>query len=125
MGGGTISTWGPRAPPKDVVPDAATVSTAQSHLKVRCQWFPGVGGVTQHVCRTGVGQELPVIEWGQQGLPHLLPREIHKQCHSQDDDEVEDHQLVHFLSHLSLPALKPRYRDTLKDPLPAKEASLL
>lgn len=41
-------------------------------------------------------------------LSHLLSGKIHKKCHSQDDDEVEDHQLVHFLPNLGLPALKPK-----------------
>lgn len=39
---------------------------------------------------------------------HLLSREIHKKRHGQDDDEVKDHQLVHFLPNLGLPALKPK-----------------
>lgn len=38
----------------------------------------------------------------------IFPGKIHKKCHSQDDDEVKDHQLVHFLPNLGLPALKPR-----------------
>lgn len=44
-----------------------------------------------------------------EGCPsHLLSGKIHKKRHSQDDDEVKDHQLVHFLPNLGLPALKPK-----------------
>lgn len=40
------------------------------------------------------------------GTPfHLLPRKIHEEGHGQDDDEVKDHQFVHLLSDLGLPAL--------------------
>lgn len=90
-------------------------------------------GINQHFVKSSCDGS---FQWGdrtvwkgsgrqEECLLHLLSRKIHKKYHSQDDDEVKDHQLVHFLSNLGLPALKPKRLRENETWLGAEKARLL